>query len=634
MKKTISINISGILFHIEEDGYTALKNYLDAINQHFSHYEGNQEIITDIENRIAEIFLSNLKNNKQVITADNVTNLIQKMGTIADFKAIERDMDEEEQQADESGNDFYKYVTPPDQNSGKGYKKLTRLVNGKILGGVCAGFANYFSIDPLWTRLITILLLFSGGLHFNGLRLPFISEGFEIDTAIGWWTVIAYILLWIILPVSYDKPEDKNIKKLYRNPDDRVLGGVGSGLSAYFDIDVIWVRLAFFGLIFAGGSGFVLYFILWIITPMAKSITERIEMKGGAITLSNIETTIQQNLSTENAKEESTSKKLLLAPFRFLGSLINALGKALGPFGAFLLAVIRVLFGLIIFTVGMVLLIFPLAFLGLYTELLSNNDWSSMFEGFPINTIAELLPVWLAIALSVIGFIPSMVMVLLGISVLIKRNLIDGRFGLVIFGIWIMCILAGAFQAPKIIGQFKSEGSFTVDHTMGTPEGILVLTAERNGMDDGELGLVKLQLKGHEKNEMIVTQKFISKGSNRKDAIENATKVAYELQLTDSVLVFDKTLTFPDSARFRMQHLDQTLFIPQNKVFVIDRKLLSIIKYTFGQDGYKSRDINSRNYWVFNENGLLCLNCINDHKQSPVDSLSRAIYNNSYFMEK
>jgi len=634
MKKTISINISGILFHIEEDGYTALKNYLDAINQHFSHYEGNQEIITDIENRIAEIFLSNLKNNKQVITADNVTNLIQKMGTIADFKAIEQGMDEEEQQADESGNDFYKYVTPPDQNSGKGYKKLTRLVNGKILGGVCAGFANYFSIDPLWTRLITILLLFSGGLHFNGLRLPFISEGFEIDTAIGWWTVIAYILLWIILPVSYDKPEDKNIKKLYRNPDDRVLGGVGSGLSAYFDIDVIWVRLAFFGLIFAGGSGFVLYFILWIITPMAKSITERIEMKGGAITLSNIETTIQQNLSTENAKEESTSKKLLLAPFRFLGSLINALGKALGPFGTFLLAVIRVLFGLIIFTVGMVLLIFPLAFLGLYTELLSNNDWSSMFEGFPINTIAELLPVWLAIALSVIGFIPSMVMVLLGISVLIKRNLIDGRFGLVIFGIWIMCILAGAFQAPKIIGQFKSEGSFTVEQTMGTPEGILVLTAERNGMDDGELGLVKLQLKGHEKNEMIVTQKFISKGSNRKDAIENATKVAYELQLTDSVLVFDKTLTFPDSARFRMQHLDQTLFIPQNKVFVIDRKLLSIIKYTFGQDGYKSRDINSRNYWVFNENGLLCLNCINDHKQSPVDSLSRAIYNNSYFMEK
>lgn len=633
MKKTISINISGILFHIEEDGYTALKNYLDAINQHFSHYEDNQEIITDIENRIAEIFLSNLKNNKQVITADNVANLIQKMGTIADFKAIEQDL-EEEKQTDDSNNDFYKYVTPPDQNSGKGYKKLTRLTHGKILGGVCAGFANYFSIDPLWTRLITILMLFSGGLNINALSLPFLSDGFHLNTAIGWWTVIAYVLLWIILPVSYDKPEDKSIKKLYRNPDDRVLGGVGSGLAAYFDIDVIWVRLAFFGLTFAGGSGFVLYFILWIITPMAKSITERIEMKGGAITLSNIETTIKQNLSSENTKEESTSKKIVLAPFRFLGKVINTIGKALGPFGTFLLAVIRVFFGLLIFTLGMVILIIPLAFLGLYSELIINNDWAYMWDGFPINTIAELLPVWLAIALSVIVFIPSIVLVLLGISVLIKRNLIDGRFGLVIFGIWIMCILLGAFQAPKIIGQFKSEGSFTVDQKLEVPESTLLLSAESNGINEGELGFVKLQLKGHEKNDLIVKQKFVSKGSNRTDAIENASEVAYELQLTDSLLIFDKSLSFPDTAKFRMQHLEQILFIPYNKAFVIDRKLLSILRNTLGKDGYKNRDINSQNYWVYNENGLLCLNCINDHKQSSTDSLSRSLYNDSFIMKK
>ena len=96
MKKTLSINISGILFHIEEDGYTTLKAYLDAINKHFSHYEDNQEIITDIENRIAEIFLSYLKNNKQVITAENVSNLIEKMGTIADFKAGEKDLEGKE----------------------------------------------------------------------------------------------------------------------------------------------------------------------------------------------------------------------------------------------------------------------------------------------------------------------------------------------------------------------------------------------------------------------------------------------------------------------------------------------------------------------------------------------------------
>jgi hypothetical protein len=394
------------------------------------------------------------------------------------------------------------------------------------------------------------------------------------------------------------------------------------------------VRLAFFGLLFAGGSGFVLYFILWIITPMAKSITERIEMKGGAITLSNIETTIQQNLSSENTKEESTSKKLLLAPFRILGSAINWLGKVLGPLGTFLLAVIRVILGLFIFTLGMVILIVPLSFLGLYSELISNNDWAFVLDGFPINTIGELLPIWLAITLSIFMFIPSLVLVLLGISVLIKRNLIDGRFGLVIFGIWIMSILACAFQLPKIIGMFKAEGSFTVDQQMDTPEGVLMLTAEGDQLDQGELGLVKIQLKGHENDEMIISQEFSSKGSNKTEAIANASEVSYELQLTDSVLVFDKNLTFSDSSKFRMQHLDQTLFIPYNKAFVIDRKLLPILRNTLGQDGYKTRDINRRNHWVFNENGLLCLNCVNDHKQSIADSLSRAIYSNSYFMEK
>src|SRR5690606_18485647 len=248
MKKTLSINISGILFHIEEDGYTTLKAYLDAINKHFSHYEDNQEIITDIENRIAEIFLSYLKNNKQVITAENVSNLIEKMGTIADFKAEEKDLDPDPAaytNANSEENDFYKYITPPNQDAGKGYKKLTRLPNRKILGGVCAGFAHYLSIDPLWTRLIAILLLFSGGLNIGHNDMDFFPGDFNFHFSFGWWTAFAYILLWVILPVSYEEPEDKNIKKLFRNPDDRVIGGVSRGLSAYFVRAVHWIRLAF-----------------------------------------------------------------------------------------------------------------------------------------------------------------------------------------------------------------------------------------------------------------------------------------------------------------------------------------------------------------------------------------------------
>ncbi len=635
MKKTISINISGILFHIEEDGYARLKKYLDAINEHFSHYDDNHEIITDIENRIAEIFLSNLKNNKQVITAENVDNLIEKMGTIADFKALEDEMEQNRNnEKGEEENDFYKYVTPPDTNAGKGYKKLTRLPHSKILGGVCAGFAHYLSIDPLWTRLVTILLLFSGGLNFSKLPMNFITDRFDFHISLAWWTVIAYILLWIILPVSYDKPEDKNIKKLYRNPDDRVLGGVGSGLAAYFNVDVIWIRLGFVGLIFAGGSGFVLYLILWIITPLAKSITERIEMKGGAITLSNIENTIQQNLQVEKATEESGTRKVLMAPFRFLGKVINGIGQALGPLGLVLLALVRIVFGLAVFFVGILIVITPLVFLGVYSELLTNNDWAYFFDDIPVEFMTEILPVWLAISIAVVILIPGIILTVLGISVLIKRSLVDARFGFICFALWLTSIMICAFQVPKVVSEFKESAVVEKNIELILPEETLVIKAKNERVNKGDWGSVSLVLKGNEQSGGRLSQHFSSQGRNVEEAEANASQVNYHFVLQDSVLLFDRQITFPNEARFRGQKLRQILYLPYDKVFVMDRSLIPMLRETIHTAGYKTRDLNSMHHWTFNQEGLLCLNCVGDHKNSPADSVSRANYKDAYFMNR
>src|SRR5215207_3094854 len=89
MKKNISINISGIIFHIEEDGYDTLRKYLDSINNYFGSFEDSSEILADIESRIAEIFLSRLNDGKQVVTAEDVQTLISTMGNVNDFKAAE-----------------------------------------------------------------------------------------------------------------------------------------------------------------------------------------------------------------------------------------------------------------------------------------------------------------------------------------------------------------------------------------------------------------------------------------------------------------------------------------------------------------------------------------------------------------
>ncbi|QDH77836.1 PspC domain-containing protein [Echinicola soli] len=635
MKKTISINISGILFHIEEDGYDHLKKYLESINKHFSHYEDNQEIIKDIENRIAEIFLSNLKNNKQVITAENVDRLIEKMGTIADFKAVEEEKTPEtdtSQEAENGDSEFYKYITPPDQEAGKGYKKLTRLERSKILGGVCAGLAHYLAIDPLWTRLVAILLLFSG--EFSLRNFDLFPWDWNISLSLGWWAVLAYIVLWIILPVSYEEPEDKKIKKLYRNPDDRVIGGVSSGLAAYFKIEVLWARLAFVGLIFAGGAGLVIYLILWIITPIAKSITERIKMKGGEITLSAIESTIIENRQIPEPPIQPRNQKSWLAPFRFLGDLINGLGKALGPFGRFILDVIRVAFGLLIFFIGLIITLIPLAFLGAYFEFFTNDSLRYMVDNIPVEMLSEFLPIWLAMAVSVVVFIPGLILTLLGISVIIRRSLIESRFGLVSFGIWLLSIMVCAFQIPKTIAEFKDEGKFTTETVLDPKGSVFILQGGDREQTMDELELVHIRLKGTADSTVLLEQDFKSQGSSRTDAIKNAKAIQYDYSLEDSVLTFSRTLEFANMAKFRGQNLNQTLHIPYNRPFVMDKSMISILKNTIYANGYKLKDVTKHNYWVFNKDGLLCLTCSDEHKQSQADSLSRVKFKDSFFLKE
>ncbi|MEJ0057564.1 MAG: PspC domain-containing protein [Bacteroidota bacterium] len=203
MKKNISINISGIIFHIEEDGYETLRKYLDSVNKYFAAFDDNSEILSDIESRIAEIFLSKLNDGKQVITSEDVTSLIATMGSVSDFKARKnRNLPPVDCKRNAPGEKIFFHFRG---------KKLFRDKNRKILGGVCAGLGHYFNIDPVWSRLLLVLLT----IGTSGLF------------------VVVYIVLWIVLPVT-TLEEEPSIKKMYRDPDDKVIGGVASGGAVFF----------------------------------------------------------------------------------------------------------------------------------------------------------------------------------------------------------------------------------------------------------------------------------------------------------------------------------------------------------------------------------------------------------------
>ncbi|HWB62679.1 MAG TPA: PspC domain-containing protein, partial [Chitinophagales bacterium] len=162
MNKTIIININGTVFHIEEDAYEILKNYINDVKRHFMNSADSLEITTDIENRIAEMFNDILRiENKQVIVEQDVHAIISQMGTVKDFAPTE----ENEQEA--GAKSFQPY------NS----RRLFRDPDDRIVGGVCAGMANYFDMAAVWVRLAFILAFVLWG---SGL--------------------VAYIILWIVVP--------------------------------------------------------------------------------------------------------------------------------------------------------------------------------------------------------------------------------------------------------------------------------------------------------------------------------------------------------------------------------------------------------------------------------------------------
>ncbi|MCU0461807.1 MAG: PspC domain-containing protein [Bacteroidales bacterium] len=157
MKITLSINLGGWSFNIDEDAYAELKRYLKTLEVHFATEKSSAEILSDIEARIAEIFRSRLKTYKQVITMEDVRYAISILGTPEDF-------------SNESTSASDKFASP-------GYHRMYRDPDHRIIGGVCAGMGAYWNIEAWLVRIIFIILAMMGGLG-----------------------ILIYLVLYIVIP--------------------------------------------------------------------------------------------------------------------------------------------------------------------------------------------------------------------------------------------------------------------------------------------------------------------------------------------------------------------------------------------------------------------------------------------------
>ncbi|MBL0742797.1 PspC domain-containing protein [Chryseolinea lacunae] len=583
MKKNISINISGIIFHIEEDGYDTLRKYLDSINKYFANFEDSSEILADIESRVAEIFLSKLNEGKQVITVDDVNALVATMGSVNDFKAAEEtDGAGQERTTQQARPNAPPEPEPASRDTGsrpyRPTQPLQRDQKRKIIGGVCSGIGNYFNVDPVWIRLLFGLLAFAYGI-----------------------TLLVYVVMWIVVPGSYTLEEPELAKKMFRDPERKAIGGVSGGVAAFFGMDIVAVRLLFVLFTIFFGVGFIIYIILWIALPEAKSITDRMEMQGEPVTLSNIESNIKKNLG-ETDKEESTATKILLFPFRLIGLLLSVLGKILVP----LVEVIRVAIGIIVIIIGISFMLAAIVVGGVMIGLFSATafSWPGMGPAetsLPLQVFTNSFSGWIVLAGFLGTIIPAVFITLLGSSIVAKKYVFGPTVGWTMFVLFFVSVAMLSVGIPKIVYSFKEEGEYKTEETFKIHGKTAVLKINEVGMDDYHV--THLTLKGYTGTDFKLVQTFKAQGATKQKAIENAHMVSYNVDVQDSTVTFDSNLQFTDDAVFRAQRLDMTLYIPYNFPFIMDEHVSRFISQ------YVDEEKRDSFTWTMTEKGLVCETC-------------------------
>lgn len=359
MKKNFSVNIGYRLFNVDEDAYEMMNEYLDRLRKAFSSEASLDEIMKDIEQRIADLLFDRLGENRSIVSISDIEFVIGELG-----------------QPEEMGGE-------PENKKSKSSDK-------------------------------------------NGRR------------------------------------------RLFRDPEDRILGGVCSGLAAYFDVDTLWVRLGFIVLVLIAGSGILLYLALWALLPLAMSTADRLLMKGEKVNASNIRDNIKEEFHevknrfskfAHNAKNEASgigqSPQLRTGFERFMAAMFELL--------RFTFRILAILFALIFICIGIFLFAgFLSAFFfrdGFFTVMPYIGSSNSLIDFFRMVLPGDLWAFIAIVGLSLLVFIPLLHMVLAGIRVVLDIKKFPRFIGISSLSLWIVGLLITILVSIKFYDVFSAQYS-------------------------------------------------------------------------------------------------------------------------------------------------------------------------------
>ena len=502
MNKTININLAGIIFHLDEVAYEKFKTYLSNVKTALGKEESGEEIIADIEARIAEIFHLRMKENgRQVVGLPDVEFIIETLGQPEAFV---------------------------DEIEGEGPQKSA-----------------------------------------------------------------------------------KETRRFFRNPDEKVMGGVCSGIGAYFDIDPVWIRVLFLILLFFTGIGFITYVILWAAIPEAKTTAQKLQMRGEAVNLNNIE-----KLFTK-VEDYTSSEKIKSGVNSFVSFVVNGIGSVFSFVFKFI-GVLLAIFGALI---AFVLIITLLGIFG--------STWN--FEGFNFLSFNGYIygldgaqaifgGGWRLLALRA-GTLLTLLLPLFALVVFLAkifgRELTNSKLlsfsGIASFIVGLILIF---ISAGSLITDFRERATETDQITLsGMSFDITadILEDEQGFFFDVEDELlhienVRFNIEATRSSTASLELKHAASGRNHSEARARAQSFDYPTAQEGEALRLSEYFTVPKESLYRGQDLKVTLRLPVGATVYLDESIENIMYDIRNvQDMYDGDMLG--HLWEMTPEGLSCTDC-------------------------
>ncbi|MBK9224119.1 MAG: PspC domain-containing protein [Flavobacterium sp.] len=540
MNKTVNINLGGMFFHIDEDAYQKLSRYFDAIKRSLSDSNGQDEIIKDIEMRIAELVSEKHTNEKQVINLRELDEIIAVMGQPEDYR-----------------------IDPDGDETQKSNFNTTNRVH----------------------------------------------------------------------------------KKLYRDKDKGSIAGVCTGLGHYFGIDAVWIKILF--LILASTSfGIIAYIILWIVMPEAVTTSEKLEMTGEPITISNIEKKVREEF-------ENVSDKFKNANYDKMGNQVKTgFGKFTTEIGEVFLSIFKIfakILGVILIMASLAILV--ILFIGVFTlgsSAFIDLPWQDFinagnFSDYPIWAFGVLM--FLAIG------IPFFFLLLLGFKLLSPSIKSIGNIAkYTLLALWLITIgiliSIGIKQASEfavngrvvkketialqandtLFIKFKHNDYFAKDvHDYNN----FMITEDSLGTNVIYSNQVRLNIvKTDEKLPYLQIEKE-AKGKSLSDARKTAEKIKYGYSIVGNKILLDNYLITDFKNKYRDQEVEIFLYLPEGTILKPDN---SVQDYDSSDDSFFNLHFSSDDYiYKVGKSQVKCLNCPpeenewNDVENADLDSTSTSV---------